>query len=139
MSITQSFCLQYKRELWRGIHQAGDEYRMALYTAVASLDKNTKAYTPEGEVPDGGGYAAGGQALAGFEDSLDGDTSVLSFTIPVWPAATITARGALIYNASRGNRALAVLDFGKDYTSTNGDWRPNVPGATGSAGLLRIA
>jgi hypothetical protein len=137
--ITQAFCLQYKRELWRGIHAADDDYRLALYTAEANLDKNTKAYDPAGEVPEGGGYVAGGQSLAGFETTLDGDTSVLSFTTPVWPASSITARGALVYNASKGNRALAVFDFGKDYTSTNGDFRPNVPGASTNSGLLRIA
>src|SRR5262249_4788055 len=106
--ITQAICNSYKTELFQGVHQPGDDYRMALYVASATLSKATTAYTSSGEVADGGGYTAGGQSLTGFSVALDGDIAVLDFDDAVWAAATITARGALLYNATRANKALAV-------------------------------
>jgi len=116
--ITETLCNSYKRELLEGVHQPGDVYKIALYTSQASLDATTKIYDPKNEVK-GTGYIAGGQALTGMKIQQTGNRAWIEWGNAVWPEATITARGALIYNATRGNRALKVLDFGVETTSTN--------------------
>lgn len=100
MAITAAVCLSYKADLFNGIHQAADVYKIALYTSAATLDASTAAYTATGEVV-GSGYSAGGLTLSGFSVTLDTATEILDWTTdPVWNPATITARGALIYNSS---------------------------------------
>ncbi|HZV61632.1 MAG TPA: hypothetical protein VFF75_04390 [Methylophilaceae bacterium] len=139
MAITAALCNSFKEDLLAmAPHEAGDTYKIALYTSAANLSAATTAYTATGEVS-GTGYTAGGANLAGFAASLDGSTAVLDFTDPTWPASTITARGALIYNSSKANRAVAVLDFGGDITSTAGTFTVTLPAATAAAGLIRIA
>jgi hypothetical protein len=127
----------YKGDLLDGVHQPSDVYMLALYTAAAGLSKETAAYDPTNEVV-GLGYIAGGQALTGRTAGLDGDTAVLDFADPVWPNATITARGALIYNATRASKAVVVLDFGEDVTSTNGTFTVALPAPTAADALVRI-
>lgn len=101
---------------------------MALYAPGASLSVNTKTYTTQGEVPttlpDGpSGYTAGGIALTGRQVALlSGGGASLDFADPTWPNATISARGALIYNFTKGNRAVLILDLGKTFNSTNGSF-----------------
>lgn len=138
MAITQALTNSYKQEILQGIHLAADTYKIALFTSAATLSKATTAYGTSNEVV-GAGYSAGGMALAGFAVSLDTDTAILDFgTDPVWAAATITARGALIYNSSRADKAVAVLDFGSDIISTAGNFTVQLPAATAAAGLIRI-
>ena len=139
MAIVHGICDSYKQEILRGIHTDTDTYMIALYDATATLDNTTTVYTTVGEVT-GTGYTAGGQALTGFSVTLSGSTAILDFTTdPVWPSATITARGALIYNASKGNRAVMVIDFGADQTSTNGNFTVQFPVPDAVNGLIRIA
>jgi len=142
MAITAAVCNSFKKELLdgSGTHLAADVYKMALYTSSATLSKSTTAYSATNEVPDSGTYAAGGFTMVGFTPSLDTDTAILDWTTdPNWTSATITARGALIYNSSKSNKAVAVLDFGGDITSTNGTFTVQLPAATAAAATVRIA
>lgn len=126
--LTESFFL----EILRGIHTPEDTYRMALYSTSADLSPKTTAYTTVGEV-NGQGYAAGGQNLAGYKTALERGVALLEWATPVWRNSTIAARAGLIFNLSKGNRAVAVLDLGKVFTSTNGDFVVTLP-----EGLLGI-
>lgn len=139
--ITQAFCNSFKSELLAMTpHTAADVYKIALYTSLATLNKSTTAYSSDNEVGASGDYEAGGQVLDGLTVSLDGDTAILDWTTdPTWNGATITARGALIYNSSRANKALAVLDFGGNITSTNGKFEVTLPAPAAATALLRIA
>jgi hypothetical protein len=138
MAIATAVTDSYKQEILQGIHLAADTYNIALYTSAATLGQGTTVYSATNEVV-GAGYAAGGKALAGFAVSLDTHTGILTFTTPTWAASSITARGCLIYNTSRSNKAVASYDFGADITSTNGTFTATIPAATAAAGLIRIA
>lgn len=138
MAITTAVCNSYKQEVMQGIHASADTYKIALYTSAATLDKTTTVYSVTNEVA-GTGYTAGGATLAGLNIALSGDTAVLDFTTdPSWPAASITARGALIYNSSKGNKAVAAFNFGSDITSTNGTFTAQLPTPDAANGLVRI-
>lgn len=138
MAIQAAICNSYKQELLQGIHLAADTYKIALYTSAAALSKAMTAYSATNEAA-GSGYTAGGQALVGFTAGLDTDTAYLDWTTdPVWNPASITARGALIYNASRSNKAVAVLDFGADITSTNGPFTVQLPAPAAGTATVRI-
>jgi hypothetical protein len=140
MAISAAICNSYKVEIFQGIHLAADTYMIALFTSAATLGKSTTVYSSTNEVANGGGYATGGIALVGFTAALDTDTAYVDFsTDPSWANATITARGALIYNASRSNKAVAVLDFGADKTSTNGTFLVTLPAPAAATALIRIA
>lgn len=137
MPVTQALCNSAKQDFLNGVHATGDTYKLALYnSASATLDKTTTAYTATGEVS-GAGYIAGGATLANRVVGASGDTAYLSFDDVAWPSATITADSALIYNASKSNKAIAVLSF-TSATSTNGTWTLDFP-AVGATALLRIA
>jgi hypothetical protein len=111
---------------------------MALYTSSATLDATTTAYTATNEVS-GTGYSAGGQALTTVAPTSSGTTAYLDFNDETWTSATITARGALIYNSTQSNKSVAVLDFGSDKTSTAGDFTVVFPTADASNAIIRIA
>ena len=128
--ITQSIATSYKSELLSGVHTSTDTYKIALYTSSATLGASTTAYSTSNEVA-GTGYTAGGNTLVGFTVS---GTSLDFTTDPVWSSATITARGALVYNASKSNKAVAIYDFGSDIASTNGDFTVSI-NALGLLGL----
>ena len=132
MAITQAITTSYKAEVLQGIHDAADTYKMALYTN-ATLGAATTAYTTTNEVV-GIGYTAGGATLSGFNVATSGTTAILDFNDPFWENATITARGALVYNASKSNKAVAIYDFGSDIASTNGDFTVSI-NALGLLGL----
>jgi len=143
LAITQAMCTSFKKELLSATHNflaaGGHSFKMALYTSAASLDAATTAYTTSNEVT-GTGYTAGGQALTNIDPASGGTTGFTTFTTPVqWTTATITARGAMIYNATQGNKAVAILDFGQDYTSTAGTFTVNLPAADQTNAILRIA
>ena len=145
MAISQSMCTSFKVELLDGVHNftpsTGDTFKIALYTSSATLDATTTAYTTSNEVSSSGtGYTAGGNTLTvSVAPTSTGTTAFLSFANTTWSAASITARGALIYNSSKSNKAVAVLDFGSDKTSTSGDFTINFPTADASSAIIRIA
>ena len=138
MAITQAIPTSFKAEILQGIHDSADTYKMALYTSAATLGATTTAYSATNEVV-GTGYTAGGATLSGFNVTTSGTTAILDFaTDPSWENATITARGALIYNSSKSNKAIYVLDFGSDITSTNGTFAITLPTPDAANGLIRI-
>ena len=138
MPILQGMCSSFKQESWLGIHDLDtDTLKLALYTAAADLSQATTVYTSTGEVV-GAGYTAGGEVITGAQVLLSGTTAYLTFNNPVWSGASFVCRGGLIYNASKANRAIAVLDFGADKTA-NGTFPIQLPAATAAAALLRFA
>lgn len=144
MAISQSMCTSFKVELLDGVHNfdtGGDTFKIALYTSSATLGASTTAYTTSDEVSSSGtNYTAGGNTLTVSQvPTSTGTTAFLDFADTTWSAATITARGALIYNSSKSNKAVAVLDFGSDKTSTNGDFTIIFPTADASNAIIRIA
>lgn len=134
-------CVAYKLDIMNGVHQPGDQYKIALYTSVVGLDENTAVYSPANEVAETPQtkYLAGGQSLTGRTATVDQGRAVMSFDDPVWASSSIAARGALLYNASKGGRAVAVIDFGEVVESRNGPFRVRMPPATGATGLVIIA
>lgn len=137
MAITTAICNSYKQELLEGVHASGDTYKIALYTDVATLDKTTTAYSATNEVS-GTGYTAGGATLSGFSSGLATDTAYITFSDPSWSNSTITARGCLIYNSSKSNKAVAAFDFGSNVVSVSGTFTIDFPTA-GASALIRIA
>mgnify|MGYP006869485285 CR=1 FL=1 len=138
MAIIQAIPTSFKAEILQGIHDGADTYKMALYTSAATLGAATTAYATTNEVT-GTGYTAGGVTLSGFNVSTSGTTAILDFTTdPSWANATITARGALIYNSSKSNKAVYVLDFGADISSTNGTFTVTLPTPDAANGLIRL-
>ena len=140
MAITTAMCSSFKEELLKGVHDfENDTFKMALYTSSATLGASTTAYSVTNEVS-GTGYTAGGQALDSPTVTLSGTTAFVDFADETWTGASITARGALIYNSTAaGNPAVAVFDFGADKTSTAGDFVVQFPTADASNAVIRIA
>ncbi len=141
MAITQAMCSSFKQQLFLAEHDMDtDVFKMALYTSAATLDASTTVYTTSNEVSDiGTNYTAGGNTLTGASVGLTGTTAFVDFSDVSWPASTITARGALIYNTSKANKAVAVLDFGADKISTAGTFTVQFPTNDASSAILRIA
>ena len=138
MAIASAVCTSFKRELLDALHDLDtDSFKIALYTSAATLGAATTVYTASGEIT-GTGYTAGGQTLAAPAVTISGTTIIVDFDDPAWPAATITARGALIYNASKANRAVAVYDFGADKASTQGTFTVVLPTPDASNALIRL-
>jgi hypothetical protein len=138
MPILQSMCASFKQESWLGIHDLDtDTLKMALYTATADLSQATTVYTPTDEVV-GTGYLAGGLPITGAQVLLSGTTAYVTFDNPVWAGASFVCRGALIYNASKSNKAIAVLDFGSDKTTTT-TFTVQMPANTATSALIRIS
>jgi hypothetical protein len=142
-------CTSFKNELLYGVHDfdssTGDTFYIALYTSSATLDASTTAYSVTNETS-GTGYSAGGQALTNVNPTTSGTTAFTDFADETFTTATITARGALIYNStpnttsiSVSNPAVVVLDFGGDKTSTAGDFTIVFPTADASNAIIRIA
>lgn len=142
MAISQAMCTSFKQELLTGTHNftngTGDTFKIALFTSSATLGAATTAYTTSNEVS-GTGYTAGGNTLTNVTPSTSGTTAFTDFADTTWSSATITARGALIYNSTDSDKAVVVLDFGSDKTSTNGDFTIQFPTADASNAIIRIA
>jgi hypothetical protein len=144
MAITQAMATSFKVGLLDGVFDFGtgtsQVFKIALYTATATLDSTTTAYTTSNEVT-GTGYVAGGNTLVVSQvPTSTGTTAFLDFADSTWASATITARGALIYLANgTTNPAVCVLDFGSDKTSTNGNFTVIFPAADASNAIIRIA
>jgi hypothetical protein len=146
MTITTSaVCNTFKNELLgNDIHNfdqtSGDHYYLAMYISTAVIGKSTSDYLAGGETS-GTGYDAGGKllAVAGQTHKLASDTAIVDWTNLSWETATITARGALIYNKSSSNKSVCVLDFGGDKTATAGTFTIQFPNFTDTLAILRIA
>lgn len=135
---TSAFTDQAKQDFLNGVHQPGDAYKIALYDASATNDKTLAAYTATHEIT-GTGYAAGGIALTGFTVGISGDTAYITWTTnPSWPSATFTAASAVIYNSSRSNKAIAVIDFGGSFSVSGSTFTVQLP-AAGLSAIIRIA
>jgi hypothetical protein len=145
MAFSGNFmCTSFKQELLVGTHNftasTGDTFKLALYTNSASFTAATTAYTATNEVANSGSYAAGGGSLVNVTPTTSGTTALCDFDDLAFTSATITARGALIYNdTAAGNPTVAVLDFGADKTSTSGTFTIQFPTADASNAIIRIA
>lgn len=149
MAITQAMATSFKVEILTAYHNFGttatragtgaDTFKIALYTSSATLSASTTAYATTNEVS-GTGYSAGGNTLSIAQVPTSTSTTAwLDFSDSTWTTATITANGALIYNSTQGNRAVAVLAFGGDKTSTAGDFTIVFPTPDSSNAIIRIA
>lgn len=142
MAITQAVCTSFKQELLTATHDftnsTGDTFKIALFTSSATLGASTTAYSTSNEVT-GSGYTAGGNTLTNVTPTSSGTTAFTDFADTTWSSATITARGALIYNSTDSDKAVVVLDFGSDQTSTAGDFTIQFPTADASNAIIRIA
>lgn len=145
MAFTGNYmCTSFKKELLEAVHNfklsGGDTFKIALYTSSATFDATTTAYTATNEVSDSGSYAAGGGELTRVDPTSSGTTAFTDFDDITFTSATITARGALIYNDSAaGDPTVCVLDFGGDKTSTSGDFQIIFPTASATDAIIRIA
>ena len=140
MTIQQGLTTSFKLDMVRGTQNlASDTLYMALYTAFADINDNTTAYSPTNEVT-GGSYTAGGQALSNVTiNSTSNGVVYVSFSNVTWNPAQFTTRGALIYNATKSNASIAVLDFGSDKIQTgNNTFTVTLPPDTASSALIRI-
>jgi hypothetical protein len=135
MSIVQTQTTSFKKELYQGIHDLStDSIYIALYTANVDLNQDTTVYSSTNEVS-ATGYTAGGQILTGVSISSSGYTAYVNWSNVTWNAA-LTARCALIYNVTQGNKSVCVLDFGSDKTSTT-TFTITMPANTSTAALIR--
>ena len=148
MAFSGNFmCTSFKQELLERAHNfknsGGDTFKLAMYTNSASFNAATTAYTTSNEVS-GSGYSAGGGTLTRVDPSVSGTTALTDFSDLTFTNATVTARGALIYNTTTGSGSgttdtVVVLDFGSDKTSTAGDFTIQFPAADASNAIIRIA
>lgn len=140
MAITQGMATSFKVQLLNaGQNFSADTFKLALYTSSASLGEGTTAYTTSGEVASTGNYTAGGNTLTvNVTPTSSGNVAYVSFANTSWANATITANGALIYNNTRANAAVAVLAFGGDKTSTDGTFAVNFPTADATSAIIRL-
>ena len=143
MAITSAICSSFKQELLQGKHSfessGGHTFKLALFDSDASLGASTTAYTTSNEVS-GTGYTAKGGALTRVDPTTSGTTAFTDFADLTFSSSTITANGAMIFNDSAsGDPAVAVLAFGGDKTSTNGDFTIQFPTPDASNAIIRIA
>jgi len=154
MAISQAICTSFKVELMTATHDftasTGDSFKIALFTSSATLGAATTAYSAPAD-PDadptstnevtqtGTNYTAGGQALTSVTPTSSGTTAFVDFDDEVFSNVSLTARGALIYNDDKSDKAVIVLDFGEDKTATTGDFTIQFPAAAASTAIIRIA
>jgi hypothetical protein len=138
MAFDQTLTTSFKQDILLGVHDLEtDDIKMALFLATADLGAATTEYTTTGETS-GTGYTAGGLTLTGVTVLTADETAYVDFADPSWDPADFTARGALIYNASKSNKAIAVLDFGSDKTTTT-TFTVQMPANTATSALIRIS
>ena len=148
MTIAQTATTSFKVELLQAIHSFGptspDTFKIALYTAASTIGPTTTVYTTTAEVV-GTGYTAGGNTLVISTSPTSGNntanipTAFVSFSNTSWTSASFTARGALIYNSTEGNKSVAVLDFGADKTVSNDTFQIIFPTADATSAIVRIS
>jgi hypothetical protein len=143
MAITQALPNSFKKQLLDGDQDfssaGGDVFKLALYVSTATLGATTTAYTTTGEVTASGAYSAGGGTLVNSGTSVISTVAFTDFSDLSFTGVTITARGALIYNTSFSNAAVAVLDFTTDKTATSGTFTIQFPAFTSTAAIIRIS
>ena len=143
MGITQAVANSFKTQVLTATHNftatTGNTFKIALFTNSATLSKATTVYDSTDNEVTGTGYTAGGNTLTSVTPALSTDTACCDFADSSWTTATITARGALIYNDSASDKAVVVLDFGGDKTSTAGTFTIQFPAADASNAILRLA
>ena len=145
MAITSTLTTSFKKELLQGVHNfnkasSPDTFKLALYSSSASLDASTTAFTTSGEVS-GTNYTSGGATLTlkTGTPTTDGTTAVVDFDKLTFSNVTVTAAGALIYNSTDSNKAVCVIDFGKDITATASDLTITFPSTGASNSIIRLA
>mgnify|MGYP003123173755 FL=1 len=140
MAITQAVCNSFKQELLQGLHDLdGNTLKLALYTSSATLDASTTAYSTTNE-SSGTGYTAGGETVTSVAVSLSGNVAFVDFADVSFTSATISdAAGALLYNSSVSNKAIAVIDFGSTKSVTGGTLTITLPSANASNALIRVS
>jgi len=151
MAIAQAMCTSFKKELLEGVHNfknsGGDTFKLALYaegsggksSTTATLGATTTAFVTTGEVASSGTYATGGGSLTRVDPTTSSTTAFTDFADLSFTTATITAMGALIYNSSDSNKAVCVLDFTSNKSSTSGTFTIQFPTADASNAIIRIA
>ena len=138
MSIAQAMCTSFKAEILDEVHDlVADTIKIALFTSSASLGAATTAYSTSNEVANGNGYATGGVELTSRAVATAGTTAYFDAADPSWTSATFTANGAMIYNSSASNKAIAILAFGGDFTVAGGTFQIVFP-AAGANAIVRI-
>lgn len=142
MAISTAMCTSFKSQLMSALHDfdnpGGNTFKIALYTSSAVLGASTTAYSATNEVT-GTGYTAGGNTLTSVSPTTSGTTAYVDFADTTWSNSTITANGALIYNANATNASVVVLAFGSDKSSSNGDFTIVFPTANATDAIIRIA
>lgn len=140
--LFQSIVTSFKVECLTATHDftagTGDTFKIALYSPGATIDENTTAYSTTNEVV-GAGYSAGGGTLTAITPTSSGTTAFADFVDFTFSSVTVVARSALIYNSSKANRAVCVLDFGRDVTKTAADLVITFPAGDAETGIVRIA
>jgi|TARA_E500000318_G_scaffold37676_2_gene36270 hypothetical protein len=141
---TNAICNSFKKELLEATHNfsnpGGNSFKLSMYTNSAALGKSTTSFTTGNQVSSpSGGYSSGGKALVNVGTSIATNTAITDFADLSFVGVTLTARGALIYNDTNGDKAVAVLDFGGDKTATAGTFTIQFPAFTTAAAILRIA
>ena len=139
--ISTALVTSFKTQLLQGLHNfsnpGGDTFKIALYNSSAILGAETTAYSSTNEVT-GAGYTAGGTVLTTVSPTSSGTTGYVTFSDVSWPSSTITANGALIYNASQSNAAVVVLAFGSDKSVVNGSFEIKFPAANATSAIVRV-
>jgi len=142
VAISTAMCTSFKSQLMSALHDfdnpGGNTFKIALYTSSATLGASTTAYSATNEVT-GTGYSAGGNTLTSVSPTTSGTTAYVDFADTTWSNSTITANGALIYNANSSNAAVVTLAFGSDKSSSNGDFVIVFPTANATDAIIRIA
>ena len=138
MAISQVLCTSFKKELLEGTHNFGSHtFRIALYTSAATLNADTTVYSTDNEVS-GTGYVANDKELVASTVASGDGVGFVNFSNATWPSSSFTARGALIYNSSKSNKAVMTLDFGDNKTSNNSTFTVGMPANTSTTALIRI-
>lgn len=139
MAITQTWTTSFKRQVLLGEHDLEtDVLKIALYTSAAVLGPDTTAYTTVGETS-GTGYTAGGEVLTNVTVSSGDGIAYVDFDNPTWAGASFTARGALIYNSSKANKSMFVLDFGTNQTAVNENFVIDLPANNPTFAVIKLS
>ena len=145
MAITSAICTSFKQEILVGTHNftatTGNTFKIALYTSSATLGASTTAYSTSNEITNSSGtaYTAGGATLTSVTPTTDSTTAVCDFADVSFSSASFTANGALIYNDTQSDKAVAVIAFGGDKTVTSGTFTIQFPTADATNAIIRIA
>ena len=145
MAITSAICTSFKVDLLKGVHKftasTGNTFKIALYDSDATLGASTTAFTTSEEITNTSGtaYTSGGATLTSVTPVASSTTALCDFADVSFSSATFTANGALIYNSSATNAAVAAIAFGSDKTATNGTFTIQFPAADASNAIIRLA